>query len=101
MNPTQEKSFLISTATPNPENPEEAKLYSTGAMELIKRSGGTVVGRHPIVKTILGDSTPGVVLVAEFPNDQTILALFESDEYKALIPHRELGFKNVTLYVAH
>lgn len=100
MEKTNEKSILISTATGNPENMEAMKEYSVKAMELIKNSGGVILGRHPIIKTILGEKSPSAVLIAEFPNDNAITELFESEVYKSLIPLRSKGYKEVNFYLA-
>lgn len=94
-----DKSILISTAIPNQENADASKAYSTSAAELIKKAGGVILGRHPVTKTIVGKSFSGVILLAEFPNEKSIVDLFESAEYKALIPLRDKGFKEINLYI--
>lgn len=94
-----EKSILISTAHPNFDQKEAMMEYSSKAGELIKKLGGTIVSKHSVTKSILGENPPSFILIAEFPNEETIVTLFESKEYKELIPIREKGFKSVTLYI--
>jgi uncharacterized protein (DUF1330 family) len=43
----------------------------------------------------------GIVLVMDFESADTVGALFESDEYRALVPVRDRGFAEMNILITH
>ena len=95
-----EKSTLIVTATPNPSEMEAVQEYLHGVLPLLQAAGGAIVKRLKVAEVINGNPC-GMVLVMDFDSDETITALFESDEYAALIPVRDQGFAEMNILLAH
>lgn len=93
-------AIMIALNTPNPDEAEAMTTYAQGAMPLIKASGGKPVGKFKCAEAITGSGFPQLVLVVEFPSKDAIKALFESAEYKALIPVRDKAFTSFNVCIA-
>ena len=94
-----EACTLIATAIPNPENMGEMQEYMQKSGPLLAVLGGGPARRMKVSEVITGDAT-AIVLVMDFPSRQALSAFFESDEYRALIPGRDRGFKSINLWIA-
>lgn len=94
-----EKSLLIVNARVNPEHPEALKNYTEKATPLFKQAGGQPVGRYKVDEQILGEYTPDIVVVMEFPDNDSIKRVFDSEPYKALIPDREKAFHSLEIFI--
>ena len=95
-----EKSTLVVTATPNPNEMESVQSYLQGVMPLLTGAGGQLVKRLKVENQIHGNSN-GMVLVMDFDSDDAVTGLFESDEYAKLVPMRDKGFKEMNIMVTH
>ena len=95
-----EKATLIVTASPNPNEMESVQGYLQGVLPLLMGAGGKLVKRLKVNEVILGNPS-GMVLVMDFDSDEAIAALFESDEYAALIPMRDQGFAEMNILLTH
>ena len=95
-----EKATLVVTATPNPNEMESVQGYLQGVLPLLMGAGGKPVKRLKVNEVILGNPS-GMVLVMDFDSDEAIAALFESDEYAALIPMRDQGFAEMNILLTH
>ena len=95
-----EKATLVVTATPNPNELESVQAYLQGVMPLLMGAGGKLVKRLKVGK-VINDNPSGMVLVMDFDSDEAITALFESDEYAALIPVRDQGFAEMNILLTH
>ena len=94
------KTTLIVTATPNANEMESVQNYLQGVLPLLIGVGGQLVKRLNVNKVINGNPS-GMILVMDFESDQVITALFESDEYAALIPVRDQGFKEMNIQISN
>lgn len=63
---------------------------------LFKAAGATPLGRYRLVKPVLGDRHPTLVVMMEFPSDQ---AIREADQQ--LTPEREKAFETLDVFIAH
>ena len=95
-----EKATLVVTATPNPNEMESVQGYLKGVLPLLMGAGGNPVKRLKVDEVIRGNPS-GMVLVMDFDSDEAITALFESDEYAALIPMRDQGFAEMNILLTH
>ena len=91
---------LVVTAVPNPEEMESVQGYLKGVLPILVGAGGKLVKRLKVNDVIHGNPS-GMVLVMDFDSAEAITGLFESDEYAALIPLRDKGFKEMSIFVAN
>ena len=91
-----QNTTLIVTATPNPDEMTSVQNYLQGVMPLLMGAGGKLVKRLKVEKVIRGNPV-GMVLVMDFDSADVITAMFESDEYAALIPVRDQGFTEMNI----
>lgn len=94
-----EECTLIATALPNPENPGDMKTYLEGVGPLLTAHGGGPARRLKVTEVVNGDPA-AIVMVMDFPAKENLATLFASDEYKALIPARDRGFKTMNIWIA-
>ena len=87
---------LIVTAVPKPDEMASVQEYLKGVMPLLTGAGGKPVKRLKVDSVIHGDSS-GMVLVMDFDSADAIAAMFESDDYAALIPVRDRGFAEMNI----
>ncbi len=96
-----EKAILIATGIVNPDEMEAFEYYTSHALVLLKGAGGKLMGRYKVARNLVGEDPLSGVLVMEFPDDPSITGVFESEEYKKLIPFRDKAFKKIDVYIAH
>ena len=94
------KPTLVVTAIPNPNAMDSVQDYLQSVLPLLLGAGGKLVKRLKLDKVILGNPS-GMVLVMDFDSTAAITALFESDEYVALIPTRDRGFVEMNILLTH
>lgn len=91
------KYFLIVSA--KVENQEHVASYKEVAAPIMKKFGGIMPPKnYKVGKILAGDLSPEFLLKIEFPNNQSIIDAFNSEEYLKIIPTRDLGFSNVSIY---
>ena len=95
-----EKSTLVVTATPNPEEMASVQEYLQGVLPLLKGAGGDLIKRAKVGKVIKGNPC-GMVLVMDFDSAEAITSMFESEEYAALVPARDRGFAEMNILLTH
>jgi uncharacterized protein (DUF1330 family) len=95
-----EKTTLVVTAIPKSTEMESVQAYLKGVLPLLQGAGGKVVKRLKVEKPIHGKPS-GMVLVMDFDSADAITAMFESDDYAALIPERDRGFAEMNIQLAN
>jgi uncharacterized protein (DUF1330 family) len=95
-----DKTTLIVTSNPNPDQQEALKEYVQGVMPLLLNLGGVVIKRSTITDTYHGEKHFTFLLVMDFPSKKALKDMFESDNYKSLIQIREKGFKTIDIFFA-
>ena len=96
----EEKATLVVTAVPNPGEMASVQEYLGGVMPLLTGAGGTVVRRLKTNRIVNGRPA-GMVLVMDFESADAAAAMFESDEYRALVPVRDRGFAEMNILLTH
>ena len=96
----ENQTTLVVTAIPNPNEMDSVQEYLQAVLPLFKGAGGKLVKRLKLDKVILGNPS-GMVLVMDFDSAAAITAMFESDEYAALIPTRDRGFAEMNILLTH
>ncbi len=81
-------------------NAEEAlSKYLKGVDKLYKKVKVEKIEIYKVSTTLLGDNTPNFSAVVTFPNMESVSKVFNSDEYKKLIPYREKAFSKIEAYL--
>lgn len=91
---------LVVTATPKPDEMESVQGYLQGVLPLLISAGGKLLKRLKVNEVLHGNGS-GMVLVMDFDSGEAVTAMFESDEYAALIPIRDQGFAEMNILLAH
>jgi len=91
-----EKTTLVVTAVPNPNEMASVQEYLQGVLPLLQGAGGKLVRRLKIDKVIHGNPS-GMALVMDFDSADAITEMFESDDYAALVPVRDKGFSEMNI----
>jgi len=94
------KVNLTIVARLNPNGKEELSHYIQEVGLLYKKVEAKSVNKFKITKPLIGDYTPNLVSIMEFPNMDSLNDVFESDEYKKLIPYREKAFSKLEAYIS-
>lgn len=93
------KATLIALATPNPEEQEAYAYYTEKAPQLLVSGGGQLVRRLKVASSIKGDAPMQAMLIMDFPSTEAIKAVFDSQEYAELVPHRDKAFSELILLI--
>ena len=93
---TDQKTTLVVTAVPNPDEMASVQEYLHGVLPLLMGAGGKPVKRLKVDKVINGNSS-GMVLVMDFDSADAISGMFESENYAALVPVRDRGFSEMNI----
>jgi uncharacterized protein (DUF1330 family) len=96
----EEKATLVVTAVPNPTEMAAVQEYLHGVMPLLIGAGGALVRRLK-TETVVNGRPAGMVLVMDFDSADSVAAMFESDEYNALVPARDRGFSEMNILITH
>ena len=94
------KTTLVVTGIPNPNEMDSVQKYLQSVLPLFLSAGGKLIKRLKLDQVILGNPS-GMVLVMDFDSAAAITAMFESDEYAALIPTRDRGFVEMNILLTN
>lgn len=94
------KATLVVTAVPDPKEMASVQQYLHGVMPLLIGAGGTLVRRLKTHRIVNGRPA-GMVLVMDFESAEAASALFESTDYRALVPVRDRGFAEMNILLTH
>lgn len=95
-----EAATLVVTAVPNADEMTSVQEYLQGVMPLLTGAGGELAKRLTVDAVIHGN-TAGMVLVMDFESADAVTELFDSDDYAALVPVRDRGFKEMNILITH
>ncbi len=93
------KTTLVVTATPDPNEMPAAQQYLQDVVPLLARAGGRLIKRVEVVRVISGRPS-AMVVVMEFDSARAITEVFKSNAYAALVPARDLGFREMNILLA-
>lgn len=95
-----ETATLVVTAVPNTDEMTSVQEYLQGVMPLLTGAGGELAKRLTVDEVIHGKPA-GIVLVMDFESAHAVTELFDSDDYAALVPMRDRGFKEMNILITH
>jgi uncharacterized protein (DUF1330 family) len=93
-----EKATLVVTAIPNSSEMDSVQEYLQGVMPLLTGAGGRLVRRLKTSRVVNGRPS-GMVLVMDFDSADSVDAMFESDDYRELVPVRDRGFEEMNILI--
>ena len=94
-----EKSLMIVNAVINPDEKDAFAYYSEKSAPLFKEAGATPVVKYKVAKTIIGTKKLQIVAIMEFPSSEAITNVFESEDYKSLLPYRDKAFVELDVFI--
>jgi uncharacterized protein (DUF1330 family) len=93
------KSTLAINAIINKENMSEVPSYLEQVMPIFGKNGGKPVGRFKTVNKLIGDESPEMVALIEFPDAEVIEQMIEGDDFQALSDLRGRVFKKINMFI--
>ncbi|MEO9849521.1 MAG: DUF1330 domain-containing protein [Reichenbachiella sp.] len=94
------KIILIIIASINPAEKEAAENYIKQVTAMQEAAGAVALYRFPISENFIGDMEVDVAAAIEFPSQEAFDSVFESEEYKLLIPFRDKGFSVLNAFIS-
>ena len=94
------KVILIIVATINPNEKEALNYYLEQMDVLYEEVEAKPIGKYKIDESIIGDNSPNLVSIMEFPNQDALDKVFKSEKYKTLKPYREKAFIKVEAHLS-
>ncbi len=95
------KCIVIATGTfkDGGKETEEFKEYSKRSNANGEAHGGVVLSKYIIEKNLGNGNTPHFVLIIEYPSREKAIETFTSEEYKNIIPLRDVALKEVNILI--
>jgi uncharacterized protein (DUF1330 family) len=93
-------AILEGTFNEDGQHTEAFKEYSQRSNANGQKNGGIVLGKYLITENLGQGQTPHVVFVIEFPSREVAESTFSNDEYKSILPLREIAFKEVKILLS-
>jgi len=93
-------AILQGTFNEGGQHTAEFKEYSQRSNANGQAHGGKVLGKYLITENLGQGETPHVVFVVEFPSRKIAESVFSNEEYKSIIPLREVAFKEVKILLS-
>ncbi len=97
----EEKCTVVLTGTFNEggSETEEFKEYSKRSNANGEKNGGVVLSKYVIDQNLGNGSAPDFILVVEYPSREKAIEIFTNEEYKSIIPLRDIAFKEVNILI--
>ena len=96
----EEKTVLIVNARPNPDNQAALEAYKNQSMILFKAAGAKPLEKFKIKESLIGEQMPSLISMLEFPSEDVLKNVFESEVYQQLIPLRDQAFLELNAFVS-
>ena len=98
---TENKCKVIITGLFNEGGMEmpEFKEYSEKAGAIMEAGGGVMISKNAVEENLGNGNAPHIVIVMEFPSKENVIDIFSSDEYKSIIPIRDVAVREVNILI--
>jgi uncharacterized protein (DUF1330 family) len=73
--------------------------YQAVAGPLLGKNGGVPSVVYRNTENIVGDGVQSVTVI-DFPDEDSIHAIFGSDEYQSVVPDRDAAFESLDIFIA-
>lgn len=94
------KVNLVIVATINHNEKEALTHYLKHVGILYEKYQAKSVSKYKVSEALIGEYTPSLVSIMEFPDRSSLNQLFDGAEYKELLPSREKAFVKVEAYIS-
>jgi len=94
------KAIMIVSGIINANEKEAYTTYIENSGPIFKQFGSTPVAKYPISQVLSGNDEIEFIAVMEFPDIDTIHAVFNSEGYKKLLPFRKMAFNKLNIYLS-
>ena len=96
---SEEKTYLLINAIPDPENMESLKLYLSKIGPIFMENGGKNLGRYKTLEQPMGSSGIKVSTIFEFSSAAVIKETLTGEAFNFLNQLRSEAFKQVDLMI--
>ena len=98
MNQPNMPTIMVTIGSFAPDGAKHFESYVAGVLPLLEKAGAKVRERLRGLEALVGLDFPDLVAVLEFPSDAAMHSFLNSEEYRALIHHREKAFKYIRTF---
>ena len=94
------RSVLVISAIVNQEHATELQDYLGQVMQIFQKFGGKPISRFKTVENLLGEESPEMLAVLEFPDDVTIKDMVRSNDFIRLSELRQRVFSKLNMIIS-
>lgn len=91
---------VVAMTSINEDEPMALAEYLSVTGPLLQRAGAKILKRFTVNEVVVGHRPAKTVFIVEYPNRDAVEAVFGSEEYKSIIPARDLAFTEYNVTVA-
>lgn len=96
-----DKTTLVIVSLPKAGGRAALQKYVQGVMPLYQNIGGVVVKQSQFDELSAGNLFFTYLLIMDFPSKQALVDMFDSYEYRQLIPLRDQAFERINICFAN
>lgn len=93
------KSLLVISAIVNKQYMAELNDYLGSVMQIFGKYGGKPAGRYKTMEALLGEDTPDMMAIIEFPNTDLIKDMVKGLDFNALSEMRARVFRKLNMMI--
>ncbi|MEO0493879.1 MAG: DUF1330 domain-containing protein [Actinomycetota bacterium] len=82
-------------------DPDEYRIYEKGFFPVLKGYDAQFMTFDDDVMVLEGEREEGRTVVIQFASEEECLRWWNSDEYKAIVPHRHAGTTSHSVSIVH
>ena len=91
--------FVIACVSVNTQELDAYQTYLDTTGPLLERAGAKVTQHFPVDDVVVGDKPAENVMIVQYPNIEAVHNLFDSPEYRAIIPVRDRAFSTYNVSI--
>ena len=96
---SDQKAILVITAKVNKDKMEDLKSYLQHAGPLTGKYGGKAMARYKTLEEIIGEQSPELISVSEFPSAEVINEMVNSKDFTDLADLRSSAFSKLNMMI--
>ncbi len=93
------KTYLVINAIVNKENMVELKTYLESIMPVFGKNGGKPIVRYKTFEQLVGEDSPEMIGIMEFPNGDKIKQMINGEDFLALADLRAKAFTKLNMMI--
>lgn len=91
---------VVAMVSMNDDEPMALAEYFRVTGPLLEKAGATIKKNFTINEVVVGHRPAKTVFIVEYPNKAAVDMVFNSPEYQAVIPSRDLAFSEYSVTIA-